>query len=778
MSVNTYDALNDTLIPVAGGIDENIVVKRNELKDTVGWTGKNLCPYATWFDRTHGVTFLMDNDGVITANGTAEGQNVMAKAFFTPPFDGQLILNGCNSGNSKVHIYPYDQTNSARPYKDSSKTERWDVNDNVYNGNEISFFVEAGVEYSINCRVVKNYTADNVKFYPMLRKAEISDSTFEPYHKDVVDTLRDAEVIEPKNLFHGRDAAYSGMGIELVKRSDGSYLLTGTVTGEGGKLIPVGTGIDTVHFVCKAGVSYVLSGCPAGGGNTSGYWLAAYPMDSTSTTYATDKGEGGQFKQVFEQDTEVRVCIRVAGGYTCPDNFVWKPMICTLEEWNRSRSFEPYFVPLKDSVPQTLRDAEVIKGKNIIPVPYFSEFDGNNAGTIEPTVNSDGSITFSAGTSSSTGAKYYYLISRFDSNFEVPAGRYWCSGIPSDAPEGITMVFGCTRNGEGYTYNTLSAGDAKVGNVKTGDLLGITIKIDVSTTISAPITFYPMLCTEAEWNKSHTYEPYYIPVKDAMLSREEQRVLGAKNLYDTNATSKTDAYGGVWTVNSDKTITVSGTPTDYEPFSTRSNYILPIGKYIISWNEEKLTNVALDAFRLCKGNTEVRVVATNKTSALSFTITNSDDYDNIRIAFKRATNNVAMSGTIKPMIRLASDTDSTYVPYAMTNKELTDKTQNILTSSVLLGESSEAGVVSLSEDYTNFVFIYIKIKASANAYYSSAIIPSDIIPSMADSANQTILGIDNTSGTPAISSCRYWRGENARQLNVRNGCYVYGIIRK
>ena len=174
---------------------------------------------------------------------------------------------------------------------------------------------------------------------------------------------------------------------------------------------------------------------------------------------------------------------------------------------------DPTFEPYHEDVVDTLRDAEVIEGKNIIPFPYYSQIDGNKAGTIEPTVNSDGSITFSAGTSSA-GSKYYYLISRFDSHFTVPAGRYWCSGIPSDTPEGITMLFGCTRNGEGYSYNTLSAGDAKVGNVKVGDELGLTIIINPNTTISSPITFYPMICTEADWKKSHDYKPYYVPLKD------------------------------------------------------------------------------------------------------------------------------------------------------------------------------------------------------------------------------------------------------------------------
>lgn len=252
-------------------------------------------------------------------------------------------------------------------------------------------------------------------------------------------------------------------------------------------------------------------------------------------------------------------------------------------------------------------------------------------------------------------------------------------------PEGNYILSGCPSGGSANTYRLRLVNDSTLLGIDSGN--GYSFHADGNTnytftiglsangttyTIPSDLLFKPMvrLASDAD----DTYQPYaetnYQLTKNKM-SYADNGILGAKNLYDTNATSKTDAYGGVWTVNDDKTITVSGTPTDYEPFSTRSYYVLPVGEYIINWNEENLVNVALDSFRLCKGNTEVRVVATNKASAFSFTITNSDDYDNIRIAFKRVTNNVAMSGIIKPMIRFASDPDNTYVPYAMTNAELT-----------------------------------------------------------------------------------------------------------
>lgn len=138
------------------------------------------------------------------------------------------------------------------------------------------------------------------------------------------------------------------------------------------------------------------------------------------------------------------------------------------------------------------------------------------------------------------------------------------------------------------------------------------------------------------------------------------------NLYNLVATSKTDQYGGVWTVNADNTITVSGTPTAYAPFTTRSYNVLPVGNYIFTFNEDNLVNVGLDTARLYNGGTQVRDLPTQGSSkAFTFSINANDNYDEIRIAFKRITNDVAMSGVIKPMILTEEQyaLSPTYRPY-------------------------------------------------------------------------------------------------------------------
>lgn len=154
---------------------------------------------------------------------------------------------------------------------------------------------------------------------------------------------------------------------------------------------------------------------------------------------------------------------------------------------------------------------------------------------------------------------------------------------------------------------------------------------------------------------------------------------GAKNLLQNNATSKT-ANEVTWTVNSDKTISVTGTPTGFSNIEWRSP--LKPGKYYLNGLKDT-TNVGYSINAIYKNGvlqpwTEMQWSDGMKGDNLLDL--SSYDFDAINFIVKRWSNNVACTGTIKPMIRLSSDPDSTYQPNAMTNKELTDKVSGIISA--------------------------------------------------------------------------------------------------
>ena len=148
-------------------------------------------------------------------------------------------------------------------------------------------------------------------------------------------------------------------------------------------------------------------------------------------------------------------------------------------------------------------------------------------------------------------------------------------------------------------------------------------------------------------------------------------VLGAKNLYKLYAITETK-QNITYTPDLEKgTISVSGTPSgSFVAYYTKSNVVLPAGKYIITGVSDAV-NIEFNTAYLRMGTTNVRELGSSFGARKVVEILSTDVYDNIQLSFKRASNDVACSGVIKPMIRRADDSDETFQPYAQTNRELT-----------------------------------------------------------------------------------------------------------
>lgn len=151
-------------------------------------------------------------------------------------------------------------------------------------------------------------------------------------------------------------------------------------------------------------------------------------------------------------------------------------------------------------------------------------------------------------------------------------------------------------------------------------------------------------------------------------------VLGAKNLFPNEAVSATSS-GITFTVNSDGTVSVSGTATA-NAYITFPIISLKKGTYILSGCPD-INQSETKAF-LYIGSLSVF----DYGSGAKFTL--SSDNDNINLAI-RVNAGVSFSSaiTFKPMIRLASIADDTYEPYSMTNQELTPIAQAVSNRNLL-----------------------------------------------------------------------------------------------
>ena len=169
-------------------------------------------------------------------------------------------------------------------------------------------------------------------------------------------------------------------------------------------------------------------------------------------------------------------------------------------------------------------------------------------------------------------------------------------------------------------------------------------------------------------------KPYIDSVKQALSTTNN--VLGAKNLLPNNAVSQT-VSGATYTVNSDGTITVSGTASGTNSYiNLVENLSLPNGEYVLSCEG---ADGHVYAYALI-GDTRYNTLE----GSVNFTI-NNQVITRVRVV---AVNGYPTSPmTLKVMIRPASIQDATYVPYAMTNRELTKKVTPI-SSDILFGKVS------------------------------------------------------------------------------------------
>lgn len=175
---------------------------------------------------------------------------------------------------------------------------------------------------------------------------------------------------------------------------------------------------------------------------------------------------------------------------------------------------------------------------------------------------------------------------------------------------------------------------------------------------------------------------------------ESNGVLGAKNLnsYPYYQTTKT-TYGVTFTDNGDGSITAtsSGAATALAVFqchgrtnTTERTLVLPNGKY-------RLTGCPQGGDANKYG---LRVAITEDGSSKSIgrdfgdgaiIELTGDDYSSIETTlgvFIDVNTGFSITGSLefKPMLTLIEDTDTTYRPYAMTNKELTDVVNNVPTT--------------------------------------------------------------------------------------------------
>lgn len=300
---------------------------------------KNLLKITATSQTINGVTFTVNADQTVTVNGTNTKTNAATfilvpnqQAILIP--DGEYYLLGCPQGGSYDTFYLC--------WKHSQSTS--------YDTGNGSHITKSGDTINSNIAIVVNpgVTVNNITFKPMICIVEYYNfsSEFVPYAKSNYELTQATEPIPrlvdagAKNLQVLRDQNATVQGISLVLK-DGVISASGTATGTPSSI--------PVKPVLLPPGDYILSGCPANGSDTT-YSLVLFASTDGGTTYTpydnkVDYGNGVSF--TLSEQLYVKLVIHIQNGYVA-SNLVFKPMICTAEDYAISPKFVPYTPTMRE----------------------------------------------------------------------------------------------------------------------------------------------------------------------------------------------------------------------------------------------------------------------------------------------------------------------------------------------------------------------------------------------------------------------------------------------
>jgi len=609
--------------------------------------GVNLLKITAVSKTENDITFTVNAGGSITVNGTATANTYLRIGSILDKVDSskKYILSGCPSNGS---LSSYFQYVSYQP-----------GNGNLGNdiGNGITFQPSvSGVTFTslaIYIYIKSGQTVNNLVFKPMIRKAEIEDSTYRPYnHQAIQNQLNAQGVLGAKNLLKNTATSQTINGITFAVNADGSVTANGTATAVAN---------FNISLSISDKLSCILNGCPSGGSDNS-YRIGARYNNSGTLTYNYDTGSGCGINDISIVD---RVFVQIANGQTV-NNLVFRPMLRLASD--PDDTYVPY-APTNAKLNEekmSYADNGVLGAKNLLPYPFYQTTRTTNGITF--TDNGDGTIT--ANGTATADAIFHCLTHITGTTFyQSLAGKaVILSGCPAGGANnkyyfGIYDTSAHNDVGEGLTYQVLDTPPSS---------FYIQIVIRSGITVNNLI-FKPMLRLASD--PDDTYVPY-APTNRECMSYRTNGVLGAKNLipfpYKESSTTKS---GTTYTVNSDGSITLS---TDAQG-ATAQSYITLADQGVPGLREKlllckQLTLSGGKSASIWLNINNPGALGNNKDSGKGVTVpfTNTSNLFNIALVVERGTI-ITTPVTVYPLLRLASDPDDTYQPYAMTNRELTEK---------------------------------------------------------------------------------------------------------
>lgn len=309
-------------------------------------TGAQLAELPSKGATINGVTFTINSDGTIIANGTATGLAVFRVPVPSHPSTGEFCLSGCPTGGS-FESYRLDLRNGSSSVL------------TIDNGSGAHIKISDTVAY-IGVRIAAGYTANNVVFHPMLNSGSTalplepytggkpSPSPDYPQEIEIPGSEGEIEVSMTGNqlldvkLFE--DSSYNN--VKFTKQNNGGIYVKGEATDE----TSINANLKNSGY--KAGV-YSISG-------SNGYALCRIIYDSGNGYQYVNSGKNIELND-FDTYNNILFQVYVRKG-TSVDKIIY-PM---LNRGSTALPWEPYQTPQKLalSTPNGLPGIPVDSGGN------------------------------------------------------------------------------------------------------------------------------------------------------------------------------------------------------------------------------------------------------------------------------------------------------------------------------------------------------------------------------------------------------------------------------
>ena len=311
----------------------------------------------------------------------------------------------------------------------------------------------------------------------------------------------------------------------------------------------------------------------------------------------------------------------------------------------------------------------VLGAKNLLKNAVITNTDWHG---VSRTVNADGTIILNGTSTAWDFANFNYI----QGQKSIPSGTYIISGGCENTALAIVADGSVITRQYGSGETTFTITDNMVETYARFEML-----TDKTFTSESSI-IKPMIRLVSDPDNTYVpYAPTNAKLNEEKMSYADNGILGAKNVLKNNIISTT-RNGVTYTPNSDGTFIANGTATANGGIQLNANIdasLIEGMRYKVSLDgigadkDGTQNGIMLYVAKILNGANNGDVARSNKTGGFTdeFVYHKDSSFDNLYVGCYIFKNASFTNSTIKPMIRLASDSDDTYQPYAMTNQRLT-----------------------------------------------------------------------------------------------------------